>query len=214
MRYFLLCAMLFSGVLWAQTSSTPKDRVVDLENSPARQRLDEIEEYKPVVRRSRSVAIQELEIQIVKGRLQLENGRKKIKEEEGKMKRKEDDAWTSAQMEQAQQALEALDEYLDEAEDELAIAKREEAKVQKFFAREKDAGRIKSSGAVDQDEENDDDDEDDEADEDDENSPETPTPAPDSTQTAPPKTNSRSRSRDRSTPVVPSAPENRDEEDN
>ena len=213
MRYILLIALLFSGVLVAQTSSSPKDRVTDLENSPARQRLDAIEEYKPVVRRSRSVAIEELELQIVKGRLQVENGRKRIETEQDKMNRKEDDAWTSEQMMQAEMAIEALEEYLDEAEDELLIAKREEAKVQKFFAREKDAGRITTGGAGRGDEAEGEADENDEDDENEE-SPEMPPTLEDSTQTLSPQAPPKDRSRNRSQPVQPSEPEDRDEEDN
>ena len=169
MRYLLILIGLLVGEVIAQVPPASQARVESLENSPARKRLNEIQQYRPPVRRSRSVAVRELQEQIAVGKIQLQRGAKSIEEQEQKMEAKKEDAWTGDQLVAAQEALEELEAYLEEAEAQLAIALVEEEKVQTFFAREKAAGRVASPKSSDDDpvdeDEEDVDEEDDDGDE-------------------------------------------------
>ncbi len=156
----LILIWLPSGFLWGQLTAPSQERVESLENSPARQRLNEIQPYKPTVRRSRRVATRELETQIKDAEAQLALAEKVMRSEEKKMESKADDAWTAEQLAAAERSIEQLEEVLDGAREQLAVAKVEEAKVQSFFAREKAAGRVARNVDGEKDEEDDEEDED------------------------------------------------------
>ena len=135
----------------------PIDRAESLAESPARKRLNEIQPYKPIVRRSRTIAIEELEQQLVVATLRLQKAEKLIQLEEDKIAKKADDAWTEEQLDAAESAKDDLEDYVEEAQAKLAWAMAENEKVVKFMNRDSNNAAAAYSG----DDEFEDDDEDD-----------------------------------------------------
>lgn len=148
----LLLGLLPLGPLAAQ-NQVAKDRAEALANSPAKQRLDQIQQYKPVIRRSRSLVIQEMEQDIAAAYIKLDAGETVIRKQERLAKKGDPKAWPPEQIAETKVKMAALEAYLEEAEEYLAQAKAEHARVLELLARERSAHTIVEDEEFDEEEE-------------------------------------------------------------
>lgn len=140
---FILLAFLLAFLPNSQVQGQPtKERAKELENSPARQRLDEIQQYKPVIRRSRAIAIQEMEREIAAAYFKIEAAEKVLTKQERLARRNDPEAWTPEQMAAAREQMSALEDYVEEAEEYLDVARAEHEKVLQLLARERSEHEI------------------------------------------------------------------------
>lgn len=141
MKHLASCIALILVLAAAPTQQSQaqisKERAEELANSPAKRRLDEIQQYKPTIRRSRSIAIQELEKDIATAYFKIEAAEKVLYKQRRLQKKNHADAWSPEQMAAAEQSLENLEAFVEAAEEHLGMAKAEHERVLALLARER-----------------------------------------------------------------------------
>lgn len=163
MKQFLTILILVVGAFYLPAQVNEEVQVDAWSESPAKQKLEQIEKYKPQVRRSRIIAIQELEEDLNSAKESIFKAKRLMRYQLSPDGRRSKEAWDSLEIETAQAELDSLQAFVKEAETFLAYAKEENEKVMKYLVRER-SGMV--SDSLSGEEEEDDEDEDDESDED------------------------------------------------
>ena len=136
--FIILFAVLAgSQLVWGQGS--PKDRAEALSDSPARKRLDQVQSYKPKVRRSRVVAIQDLENRLSTARKTLEVAEGKVKAQEELQAGQSPEAWTPERLLSAKEELARFKSSILASEQFLTSARQENQAVLSFMEQERAA---------------------------------------------------------------------------
>lgn len=136
-----------------------EEQVDNWSDGPARVKLEQIEKYKPQVRRSRLIAINELEEDVKKAKQSISQAQRLMRYKLSRDGRNSEDAWDSLQVQQAQTELDNLKGFVKEAEEYLVYAKAENEKVMKYLVRERTLADAEEDGEEGDDEEDEDDDE-------------------------------------------------------
>ena len=136
MKYSLIFLSLFFVSQWVTAQVIEEEQVDAWSESPARQRLEQIEQYKPTVRRSRIIAIKELEEDLSAAREAATNAQRLMNYQLSRDGRQSKEAWDSTQIEFAQAQLDTLNAFIEQAQEFLVYAKAENEKVMKYLARE------------------------------------------------------------------------------
>ena len=126
MKPFIPFILFLFATFFTGFSQIIEEEQVDAwSESPARNRLEQIEKYKPTVRRSRIIAINELEADLAKARESAGNAQRLMNYQLSPDGRTSKEAWDSLEIEQAQAQLDTLNAFIQEAETFLTYAKAE-----------------------------------------------------------------------------------------
>ena len=136
MKYSLIFLSFFFLSQLVTAQAIEEEQVDAWSESPARQRLEQIEQYKPTVRRSRIIAIKELEEDLSAAREAAANAQRLMNYQLSRDGRQSKEAWDSTQIEFAQTQLDTLNAFIEQAQKFLVYAKAENEKVMKYLARE------------------------------------------------------------------------------
>ena len=136
MKYSLIFLSFFFLSQLVTAQAIEEEQVDAWSESPARQRLEQIEQYKPTVRRSRIIAIKELEEDLSAAREAAANAQRLMNYQLSRDGRQSKEAWDSTQIEFAQTQLDTLNAFIEQAQEFLVYAKAENEKVMKYLARE------------------------------------------------------------------------------
>ncbi len=142
---------LLSGLTTSFAQVSGEIRVAAWSGSPAQVRLKQIEKYKPQIRRSCIIAIEELEEDLRLAKESISKANQTMTYQlslEGLGAR---EAWDSLEIEIAQTVLDSLQAFVNEAEKFLYYAKDENEKVLKYLDRER---KIDSDTLIENEEEN------------------------------------------------------------
>lgn len=162
-QLFLGCLVAFPAFLFGQVAP---EEVVDWSDSPARNRLAEIQPYKPEVRRNRSAAISELNAEVAAFKRGVTVAQKEYDRQARLARKKSSSAWSVEQLGEAEGLLEEMWASLAEMQTYLDEVNGSNEPILKYLERKQASQALQriapSSGGAD-DEEFDDIDEDSEA---------------------------------------------------
>ncbi len=153
MQRFLTILFLLVGFASSSAQVGEKIQVDAWSDSPAKVRLEQIEEYRPQVRRSRIIAIEELETDLKKAKESIFKANRMMNYQLSPDGRRSKEAWDSLEIETAQASLDALQAFVKEAETFLSYAKAENEKVMKYLVRERKVASDSLSGDEEEDDE-------------------------------------------------------------
>lgn len=128
----LLCCSALMG--WSQRGDV--EQVDAWADGPAKQKLALIEEYRPAVRRSRTIAIGELEVQLKTAKEVIRKAERRLAYQKRIRNKNTEEVWDPERLVKAEEDLTALKTSVKESAKLLAYAKAENEKVMKFLVRE------------------------------------------------------------------------------
>lgn len=151
----VLCCTALMG--WSQRGD--EEQVDAWADGPAKQKLDQIEQYRPVVRRSRTIAIGELEEQLKTANEVIRKAERRLAYQKRIRNKDSKEVWDADRLAKAEEDLNSLKASVKESAKLLAFAKEENEKVLKFLVREQ-MDDTEGEGSNDEDEQEDEVDED------------------------------------------------------
>jgi|GEM_PF-4195090 len=128
----VLCCAALTG--WSQRGD--EEQVDAWADGPAKQKLAQIEEYRPVVRRSRTIAIGELEDQLKTANEVIRKAERRLAYQKRIRNKDSKEVWDAERLARAEEELVSLKATVKQSAKLLAYAKEENEKILKFLVRE------------------------------------------------------------------------------